>query len=174
MNFGYILSRSRGEAGVVLATLANGLAESGLRLIGAVELAALPGDHPPMDIRLLPSQAVLRISQDLGPGSDGCRLNAGALELATAQVQSDFEALGADLMLLSKFGKQEVEGRGFRQLIAEALAAEVAVLVAVGEDCYEGFAEFAEGMAEPVDCTAEAAQLWCGQAVGTAQRRIAQ
>lgn len=161
MNFGYILSRNRGEAGVVLAALANGLTDSGLRLIGAVELAALPGDHAPMDIRLLPSQVVRRISQDLGPGSDGCRLNAGALELATAHVQRDFETMGADLMLLSKFGKQEVEGRGFRQLIAEALAADVPVLVTVGEDCYAGFTEFAEGMAEPVACTLQAARAWC-------------
>lgn len=171
MNFGYILSRNRGEAGVVLAALANRIAAEGLRLIGAVELPPRAREHPPMDICLLPSQAVQRISQDLGPGSDGCRLNAGALELATAQVQRDFETLGADLMLLSKFGKQEVEGRGFRHLIAEALAADVPVLVTVGEDCYPAFADFAQGMAEPVACTVEAAQLWCDHALALPAER---
>lgn len=118
-----------------------------------------------MDIGLLPSGAVKRISQNLGAGSEGCRLNAGALELAVAKVQQDFETRGADLMLLSKFGKQEVEGRGFRQLIAEALAADLPVLVTVGEDCLTGFNDFAQGMAQPVACTLDAAQTWCRHAL---------
>ena len=165
MQFGYILSRSRGEAGAVLAELSSHLAAKNLRLIGAVEMLAQTGDHPPMDIRLLPSNKIYRISQDLGPGSDGCRLNAGALELAVAKVQRDLETHGADLLLLSKFGKQEVEGRGFRQLIADALAADLPVLVTVGEDCFDGFASFAEGLAKPVACTLDAAQIWCHHAL---------
>jgi Protein of unknown function (DUF2478) len=165
MHFGYILSRTRGEAGLVLAALARDLARQNHRLIGAVELPAAEGLHPPMDIGLLPSGRVQRISQDLGPGSEGCRLNAGALELAVGQVQQDFETTGADLMLLSKFGKQEVEGRGFRQLIAEALAADLPVLVTVGEDCLIGFNDFAQGMAQPVACSLQAAQSWCHHAL---------
>ncbi len=171
MHFGYILSRTRGEAGLVLAALAAQLANQNLHLIGAVELPAGPGLHPPMDIHLLPSGKVQRISQDLGAGSEGCRLNAGALELAVAQVQNDFETLGADLVLLSKFGKQEVEGRGFRQLIAEALAAGLPVLVTVGEDCFDGFASFAEGMAQPVACSLDAALEWCHHALALPAER---
>jgi hypothetical protein len=170
MHFGYILSRTRGEAGLVLAALAKHLIAQNLRLIGAVELPAGQGLHPPMDIRLLPSGTVQRISQDHGTGSEGCRLNAGALELAVAQVQRDLETQGADL-LLSKFGKQEVEGRGFRQLIAEALAAGLPVLVTVGEDCFDGFASFAEGMAQPVACSLDAAHIWCQHALALPAER---
>ena len=55
----------------------------------------------------------LRISQDRGKWARGCRLDAGSLELAVAQVASALD-VGADLMIINKFGKHEAEGRGFR------------------------------------------------------------
>lgn len=143
-----------------MAALARRLAAQDLRLAGAVqtnldrgadcacdmELTVLGTDAPP-----------IRISQSLGAGAQGCRLDTDALERAAALAARGLE--GADLALVNKFGKQEAAGRGFRDFIAAALAGEIPLLIAVAPELVPAFTGFAGDYATPLSWAE--AEGWC-------------
>lgn len=150
-----------GETNRLLADFAQTARTHGLRVIGTVQVNT---DNPgtgrcDMDVTVLPAGPVLRISQDLGPGSQGCRLDAAALEEAVARTEAALAA-GADLMIVNKFGRHEAEGRGFRGLIGAALAQGVPVIVGLNGLNAEAFATFGAGLATRLDTTPEALRNW--------------
>jgi hypothetical protein len=115
-----------------------------------------------MDVLVLPDGPVIRISQSLGAGARGCRLDPEALEQAVAAAEARLAA-GVDLVIVNKFGKHEAEGRGFRTLIAEAVALDVPVLVGVNRLNAARLEEFV-GVAVPrIDPSPEALAAWLGQ-----------
>jgi len=143
-----------------MAALAHALAAQGLRLAGAVQTNLSRGADCACDMELTvlgTDAAPILISQSLGTGSRGCRLDSDALERAAALAASGLE--GADLALVNKFGKQEAAGRGFRDFIAAALTAEIPVLTAVAPALLPVFAEFAGDYALPL--TWAEAEDWC-------------
>jgi hypothetical protein len=156
---GVVMASERGLAGDLLAETARRLQAGGFRLAGAVQENT--GDTE-MLLRLLAAPGLVRISQNLGPGAQGCRLDPDGLERAVAGVQAALE--GADLVIINKFGKQEAEGRGFRPLIAEALSLGIPVLTTVAPDHADAFARFAQDMSEPVPARLEAILDWCASA----------
>ena len=95
-----------------------------------------------MDLTTIGSGRMFRISQPLGNGSRGCRLDPGALAQCSAFLEQEL-ALGADLLILNRFGRGESEGRGFRDLICSALAQDVPVLTSLRPTYAEGWAAFA-------------------------------
>lgn len=56
----------------------------------------------------------------------------------------------ADLVILNKFGKQEAEGRGFREALAGAVAEGIPVLVGLNALNKAAFETFAAGL--PTEC----------------------
>lgn len=148
MKLAYIMSQGRGETDPRLADVARLLKLRGLRLCGTIQINTERGDgrHCDMDLMVLPDGPALRISQDRGKWARGCRLDAGSLELAVAQVAGALDA-GADLMVINKFGKHEAEGRGFRSVIGAALDRGVPVLVGLNPLNREAFDTFAGGLA---------------------------
>ncbi len=161
---GYIrISDTRGVANVLLGEIADTLAREGVRLGGAVQVnTEVPDCACDVDLRILGDDGpMVRISQSLGTGSSGCRLDPGALE--DAAQRAAYAMVGADLVIVNKFGKQEAEGRGFRSVIAAALDAGQPVLTAVAADQAEAFHAFAGDLAEEVP---EAGALdWCRAAL---------
>lgn len=149
-----------GAANRMLTETAVALERQGLRLAGAVQqnLDRGTGQDCDMDLRILGDGAVIRISQNLGAGSEACRLDTGALAQAVARAEAVL-ARGADLVIVNKFGKQECFGRGFRDFIAQALARGVPVLLSVPAEQLPGFRDFAGDLAEPV--APGAALDWC-------------
>lgn len=147
----YTKSPGRGRTDRLLWDLGTRLLADGWRVCGVVQINSECGPDRPcdMDVKVLPDGPLLRISQALGPGARGCRLDAGALEAAVATVARSLES-GADVLLVNKFGKHEAEGRGFRPLIAEALSRDVPVLVGVNDLNLGALEAFADGMTEPV------------------------
>ena len=97
-------------------------------------------------MRVLPDGPLHVINQNLGPGSRGCRLDAGALEQAVSEVSARFA--GADVLIINKFGKQEAAGRGFCSLIVEALDRDIPVVVGVNGLNLPAFLAFAGDLAE--------------------------
>lgn len=161
MRLAYVQAAGRGETNILLAGLADLAMARGLRVIGTVQINT---DSPrtglcDMDVRVLPKGPVLRISQDLGPGSQGCRLDPEALEQAVAATERAL-ARGADLMIVNKFGKHEAEGRGFRSLIGAALVQDVPVLVGVNGLNALAFQAFGEGLAQRLEPVPEALERW--------------
>jgi nucleoside-triphosphatase THEP1 len=163
---GVVSAEGQGEGDRLLSAAAERLRAAGLRLAGAVQYNVdLPGRRLcEMDLHALDGAGVVRISQHLGPGARGCRIDAGALEAAAALAERALAA-GADLLIVNKFGKQEAEGRGFRPVIGAALAAGVPVLTAVKGGNRPAFDAFADGMAEAVPPDLEAILAWVHAAV---------
>ena len=122
-------------------------------------------------MRVLPDGAVLRISQDLGPQARGCRLDPAALETAVAMVAASLSS-GADLLIVNKFGKHEAEGRGFRSVIAEAVAMDIPVLVGLNALNRPAFETFAEGLAIQLPPEPEALMAWVDEVTATAHELV--
>lgn len=143
-----------------LREIAAHLMARGVRVAGTVQTNTDRActHHCDMDVHVLPDGPVLRISQDLGPGSTGCRLNPAALETAVAEVGRRLE--GAEVLIVNKFGKHEAEGRGFRDLIAEALGQGLPVVVGVNGLNLAAFDTFAAGMAQSLPAEMQAALGW--------------
>ena len=142
MNFAYTISHGPGDTNLLLERVAAQLATKGVRTSGTVQINTEKSDGPcDMDVRVLPDGPVLRISQDLGAGSRGCRLDPTILETAVGLVSKTLDQ-GADLLIVNKFGKHEAGGRGFRTVIADALERDVPVIVGVNALNLSAFEEF--------------------------------
>ena len=157
-----------GEADRILADLAARLADAGLRVSGAVQQNIDKGADCACDMDVLvigENDAPIRISQSLGSGSAGCRLDPGALEAAAARVAA--RMAGAELLILPKFGRQEAIGRGFRSVIAGAVAEGIPVLLHVPPEQRAAWTDFCDGMGQRL--APEALADWCrDQAAGVA------
>lgn len=85
----------------------------GLRVAGLVERHAqsAPAECGAHDLVDLATGARFAVAQDLGPGSTACNLDPGGVALACAAALRAIAA-GADVVVLSKFGKLETERGG--------------------------------------------------------------
>ncbi|OYX41408.1 MAG: 3-dehydroquinate dehydratase [Rhodobacterales bacterium 32-67-9] len=167
MRLGYITSTERGLTDRVLADAATQLARQGYSLAGVVQtnVARPQRFHCDMDLRLLPDGPEIGITQNLGANARGCRLDPGALEAAVANVSARLATGRADLLLLNKFGKHEAEGRGFRPVIAEALALGLPVILGVNGLNLAAFHAFTGGLAEELPADAGRIAGWCARSL---------
>lgn len=158
--FAYVMSERRGETDAVLCAAAERLAASGVALAGAVQINRdLPGQAKcAMELHLLPSGDVVPISQQLGAMARGCRLNPDGLERAVAKVEAALTC--ADVLIVNKFGKQELSGRGFRDVIAAAVLRDMPVIVGVNPANLAGFEAFFGTGAEALPADPEALLRW--------------
>lgn len=159
---GYVVSEARGEGDRLIHAVAMRLREAGVPLAGAVQTNEErdPARKCDMDLHILSGHDTVRISQDLGLLSRGCRLDPDGLERAVGLVAAALADRPA-LLIVNKFGKQEIDGRGFRPLIGEALAEGIPVLVAVKAGNLDAFLAFAEDMAEALPKDVDAIADWC-------------
>jgi hypothetical protein len=161
---GYVIAEGRGAADRVLADVARHLHEEGWPLAGAVQVNSERGEMHPcdMDLHVLQADRIVRISQNLGSLAKGCRLDPSGLEQAVGMVEAALDAVpGPRLLIVNKFGKQEIDGRGFRPVIGRALASGVPVLTAVNSANLPGFRTFADELAEPLALDFDAILGWC-------------
>lgn len=84
----------------------------------------------------------IALSQDLGPGSTSCILDAGGLAAARVRL-AEAIATRPDLVVFGRFAKEEIAGRGIREEIGLALAHDVPSLVAVEQTMLPGWIDFA-------------------------------
>lgn len=160
MQLGYISLPGRGANDWFLAQVAAQL-EWQLRLCGTVQTNCARSDRRKcdMDLQLLCSGTVLRISEDRGALARGCTLDTSALLQAVAATEAELPQ--ADLLIVNKFGKTEAEGRGFAPVIGEALCLDVPVLVGVNGLNLTAFREFADGLAELLPPEITVVAEWC-------------
>lgn len=164
----YVIGGARGEGDRLLAEVAEALVARGWPLAGVVQINTDRGEAAcDMDLSVLGLGRRVRISQSLGPHSQGCRLDPEGLETAVGLVAGTLAGTPR-LLILNKFGKAEVEGRGFRPLIGEALAAGIPVLTGVKPLNLDGFREFAGGFEEPLEADITAILRWCDRVAGGA------
>lgn len=173
MHIAYMMAPGRGDVDQILAGLAHRLAQRGIRCGGTVQINTGRPDAGPcdMDVKVLPDGPVLRISQDLGRDSRGCRLDPQALETAVGFVSAGF-ADRPDVLIVNKFGKHEAEGRGFRDVIADALALEIPVIVGLNGLNKPAFEEFSGGLAVMLPPDERILVDWVSNAVQEARAAV--
>lgn len=127
-----------------MAALATRLKARGLRLGGVVQHndGACEQGCLSMALEDLASGHRFPISENRGAASSGCRLDASGLAAAGGALTAAL-ASGADLVIVNKFGRQEMLGQGLRQEIAAALMAGVPLLIAVRQDFLSAWRDFA-------------------------------
>jgi nucleoside-triphosphatase THEP1 len=154
------------KADNLLASCAADLASFGYRLGGVVQAnPQRPGRRKcDMYLKDLLSGEEILISSDRGNAARGCRLDLAAFVRICASGERAL-AENVDLLVLNKFGKEEVRGRGFRPLIAEALIAEIPVLTAVSRQNLADFLAFAGGSSTRLPSDRGAIVAWCRKAI---------
>jgi len=161
MNIAYTMAADRGNTDLLLVQLAETLAAHGITCCGTVQINTdCPTGHCDMDVKVLPDGPILRISQNLGSGSKGCRLDPSVLEEAVELVAHRLTT-GPDLLIINKFGKHEAEGRGFRTLIADALMRDMPVLVGLNALNLPAFEAFVGAEVTRLEPTCDALFTWC-------------
>ncbi|MCK0143059.1 DUF2478 domain-containing protein [Aliiroseovarius sp. F20344] len=168
MKLAYVIAPGRGTTNLLLAGVAEALSEKGLKLCGTVQLDTERAEehHCDMDVLVLPDGPKIRISQYLGANARGCKLNPEALETAVATTEARLKE-GADLLLVNKFGKQEAEGRGFREAVGLALADDIPAIIGLSEGSRDAFMEFV-GEAVALEPQHDAILHWVMNAVDAA------
>ncbi len=173
MKIACVTSSKRGEIDRLLSQVADKLQTQSNSLIGIVRLSDYESRFEngcDMVVRVLPSGPEVKITQDLGDGSDACRLDPSAIANAVSIVEAG-PSEKADLFILNKFGPEEASGRGFVSAIGKALDQGVPVLVGVGAGNRNAFGEFADGLAETLPDDLDALLDWCNTAISTTQER---
>lgn len=166
MQLASVGAKGRGATDRLLTNIVERLSADGLRMVGAIR-ATRPGPesgHCNSALLLLPDGPIVDITQDLGTGSQACRMDSGALEMAVAGATKRLATEHVDLVVLNKFGLSEAEGRGFRTLIAEALERDLPVLIGVSDVQKAAFDRFADGMAVELPPDEDAVFAWCKKA----------
>src|SRR5271157_4309773 len=116
----------------LIAQCAAHLVASGYRLGGVVQSNAHQRGRRRCDmyVKDLLGGDEIKISLDRGNEARGCHLDPDAFARIDAWIErAVLERV--DLLIINKFGKEEVHGRGLRPVIAEALIAEIPLMIGV-------------------------------------------
>lgn len=114
----------------------------------------------PGSLRSITDDRTYSLFQDLGPHAQGCALDPGGVVDASQAIEQEI-AQGCELVLLSKFGKLEAEGRsGLVPAYGVALDAQVPVLTSVSWKYVDAWESFASPLFMRIEARAEAIDQW--------------
>ncbi len=156
------------DVDAALAFSVDTLCRAGLTVGGLLQRFGepiAPGKRE-MLLRILPGHETIRLNDPRGSGVQGCILDTDAL--ARAAMAFRRAALARpDLLLASRFGKEEAAGGGMRAELAEALMAGVPVLVPVRINLLPSWRDFLGEPADELPPKADAILSWAGPHRGT-------
>ena len=134
----------------------------GFRVAGVVEVSQCgeEGARKHLAVRDLTSKAVIKFSQDLGAGSTACNLDPSGLAKACEAVERAIED-GADVVVLSKFGKLEAARGGLCDAFRAAILADLPIVTTVSPLLADEWAQFAGNLSNKVPPTLDALGAWC-------------
>lgn len=150
----------------LIAQCAAALVASGYRLGGVVQSNAhRPGRRRcDMYVKDLLGGDEIKISLDRGNEARGCRLDPDAFARIDAWVErAVLERV--DLLIINKFGREEARGRGMRPVIAEAMIAEIPLVIGVSTRNLRDFLTFVGDSVAHLRPDIEAIMAWCRDAI---------
>ena len=150
----------------LIAQCAADLVRSGYRLGGVVQSNAHRDGRRRCDmyVRDLLGGDEIKISFDRGNEARGCRLDPDAFAHIDAWVErAVLERV--DLLIINKFGREEAHGRGLRPVIAEALMAEIPLLIGVSTRNLCDFLAFVGDSTTRLKPDIEAMTVWCRNSI---------
>ena len=150
----------------LIAQCAADLVASGYRLGGVVQSNAHQRGRRRCDmyVKDLLGGDEIKISLDRGNEARGCRLDPDAFARIDAWIErAVLERV--DLLIINKFGKEEAHGRGLRPVIADALIAEIPLMIGVSTRNLCDFLTFVGDSATRLRPDSEAITAWCANAI---------
>ena len=149
------------QAQALIADFARRLSESGARVAGVTQARIIDEatGRSRIVLRDVTDGALYAISQDLGAGSVACNLDSSELALACAAIERRVTD-GVDLVVISKFSKQEASRGGLADAFRAAMVAKVPVVTAVSPHYLEEWREFAGPLAEFLTHDLDALSAW--------------
>jgi len=150
----------------LIAQCATDLVASGYRLGGVVQSNAHRRGQRRCDmyVKDLLGGDEIKISLDRGNEARGCRLDPDAFARIDAWIErAVLERV--DLLIINKFGREEAHGRGLRPVIAEALIAEIPLVIGVSRRNLCDFLTFVGDSATRLRPDIEAITAWCRNAI---------
>jgi hypothetical protein len=144
----------------------------GVRPVGVIQSGrSCRTEEPKLRVVMLPGGETFRLVADAqNCDAGGCRLDdQGLSELAERLTAAIGDS--PDLVVINRFGRAEAEGRGLVKPIAQALKADIPVLIAVPERRFYDWIRFSDGMNVRLPCRREAVDRWWRSVAGTGVRR---
>ena len=131
----------------ILSDLGYALRDRRVGVKGLVQRNTFKRDRTKCDMELeeLGSGMTFQLSEDRGKHAGGCRLDREAITSAAALIGPSLKS-DCELLIINKFGRSEAEGRGLREVIAEAVEREIATIVGVPRRNLEVWQRFADGL----------------------------
>ena len=150
----------------LIAQCAVGLAASGYRLGGVVQSNAQRHGRRRCDmyVKDLLDGDEIKISLDRGDEARGCRLDPDAFARIEAWIKRAVVE-HVDLLIINKFGREEAHGRGLRAVVAEALIAEIPLVIGVSTQNLGDFLTFVGDSVTRLEPDIEAISAWCRNAI---------
>ncbi|MBW8321314.1 MAG: DUF2478 domain-containing protein [Arenimonas sp.] len=155
----------------ILEAVARVLQKDGLTVAGVLQRES-SGDGEccnRIDLEDIASGEHSIISQALGSGARGCRLDPQALAGVAGPLLARLDTRPA-LLILNRFGKGESEGQGFRAVIEEACARGIPLLTAVRENHVEAWQGFVGELGAVLAPDQADVVEWARAAVAAAER----
>ncbi|MET1412013.1 DUF2478 domain-containing protein [Roseibium sp. HPY-6] len=169
------LIRKKGDqADPLLLDAAHRLVSSGRNVVGVIQERVACADSCCDDfyLRDLRTGESIHISQQLGSGSRGCRLNYERLADALVNVKQQLNE-PADALILNRFGYSESQGGGLRPLIEAAFEFEVPVLLAVNPTYQQAWRDYAGMYSSDLPANRHSVEHWLELVLQTASSRRA-
>jgi hypothetical protein len=142
----------------ILSDFAADLHAGGHRAAGLVQLGHRRFDSA-LYAKLLHTGENMALFRDVDAATGGRRLDLDRLRDAGERIAAAID-LGADIVIVNRFGRQECEGKGLSPLIAHAIRADIPVVVAVPGYRFADWIRFAEGMSVKLPCNRLALDAW--------------
>jgi len=149
------------EVNAMVTDFALKLGAAGVRLGGFVQISEDTENCGCKDTYVLDLKTGQRtkILQDLGSGSQGCRVDPAALA-EIGQLVANALTHAPELVIINRFGKLESEGKGLRDEIATAALSGTPTLVCVSTRYLEAWRAFAPDLSEELTCAPDALAAW--------------
>ncbi len=141
----------------LVAEFASDLSSTGIRIAGFIQVArdeAGCGPGAPMCLLDVATGQILPMCRDLGQQGQTCRLDLERFDAAASGLVTACEG-DADLIFVSRFGKMEAHGRGFREGMARAVERGRPMLTAVRRGLVHSWFAFTGEVGTVLD-----ARLW--------------
>lgn len=148
----------------LLLAFAADLQRQGLRPVGLVQRGHHDAGAAALPALLLHTGEEFDLFQDAAAYTAGRRLDVEKLAQARARMTTAVSE-GADLLIVNRFGRQELEGRGLAHLIEHALAADVPVVVPVPAFRFDDWIKYVEGMCVKLACERSALDAWWARVI---------
>jgi nucleoside-triphosphatase THEP1 len=145
----------------MLSAFAREVQSQGYRVAGVIEESACGGAQgcKSLSVKDLASGETIPISQKLGAGSEACNLDPGGLAVACGRIEAAI-GRGADVVVLSKFGKLEASRSGLCDAFRAAMLADIPVVTVVSLPVSQDWDCFAGELSEYVEPDIDALAIW--------------